>query len=102
MFIFQREKLLIILLIYVDDILITGNHASYVAKFIHKLGDLFSMKDLGPLNYFLGIEATYGDGGLYLTQAKYIVDLLNRTKFLDVKPVSSPASIGKKLSAYDG
>ncbi|KAL5706290.1 hypothetical protein ACHQM5_024479 [Ranunculus cassubicifolius] len=102
LFTFKEGSFLIILLIYVDDILITGNNSSYVAKFIQQLGQLFSMKDLGPLNFFLGIEATYKDGGLYLTQTRYTVDLLSRTKFLDVKPVSSPAQAGQKLSLYDG
>lgn len=60
------------------------------------------MKDLGPLHFFLGIEATRRDGGLYLTQTKYTIDLLRRTKFLDVKPVSTPSQAGKKMSIYDG
>lgn len=55
--------MLIILLIYVDDILIIGNNANYVARFVGELGKLFSTNDLGPLHFFLGIEATYTDGG---------------------------------------
>lgn len=57
------------------------------------------MKDLGPLHYFLGLEA---NGDLSLSQTKYIVDLLHRTKFADVKLVSTPSQTGKKLSLYDG
>ncbi|WOH07734.1 hypothetical protein DCAR_0727167 [Daucus carota subsp. sativus] len=102
LFIFRRKDLLIIILIYVDDILITGNNPKYVADFIAHLGKLFSLKDLGPLNYFLGVEATRCDGGLYLTQTKYTLDLLRRMKFLDVKPVSTPSQAGKKMSIYDG
>ncbi|KAL5713478.1 hypothetical protein ACHQM5_015548 [Ranunculus cassubicifolius] len=102
LFTFKEGNLLIILLIYVDDILITGNDASYVAKFIQQLGQLFSMKDLGTLNFFLGIEATYQDGGLHLTQTRYTTDLLHRTSFLHAKPVYSPAQTGKKLSIHDG
>ena len=60
------------------------------------------MKDLGPLHFFLGLEAIYSSGGLYLTQTKYTMDLLHRTKFQDVKPISSPAHTGQKLSLYDG
>lgn len=85
-----------------DDILITGNNIVYVARFVEELGKLFSMKDLGPLNFFLGVEATHSDGGLYLTQAKYTTDLLRRTKFLDVKPVSTHSQTGKKMSIHDG
>ena len=60
------------------------------------------MKDLGLLHFFLGLEAIYSFGGLYLTQTKYTMDLLHRTKFQDVKPISSPAHTGQKLSLYDG
>jgi histone deacetylase 1/2 len=102
LFTFQKGDLLIILLIYVDDILITGTSSSYIFSLIQNLGRLFSMKDLGPLHYFLGLEAVYSTTGLHLTQTKYTMDLLFRTKFQDVKPISSPANAGKKLSLYDG
>ena len=48
------------------------------------------MKELGPLHFFLGLEAIYSSSGLYLTQTKYTVDLLHCAKFQDVKPISSP------------
>ena len=60
------------------------------------------MKDLGLLHFFLGFEAIYSFGGLYLTQTKYTMDLLHRTKFQDVNPISSLAHTGQKLSLYDG
>lgn len=102
LFTFHQGAVIIILLIYVDDILITGNNSAHVSALIRNLGRLFAMKDLGPLHFFLGIEAMYDSGGLYLTQTKYIMDLLHRTKFQDVKPISSPAQSGQKLSMYDG
>uniref|UniRef100_A0A2N9EQM2 Uncharacterized protein n=1 Tax=Fagus sylvatica TaxID=28930 RepID=A0A2N9EQM2_FAGSY len=76
--------------------------SSHISSLIQNLGRLFSMKDLGPLHYFLGLEAVYSTTGLHLTQTKYTMDLLFRTKFQDVKPISSPATAGKKLSLYDG
>lgn len=60
------------------------------------------MKDLGPLHFFLGIEVLFSSDGLYLSQTKYVTNLLKNTKFLDAKPVSSPAQTRKKLSMYDG
>lgn len=60
------------------------------------------MKNLGPLHFFLGLEALYSSTGLYLNQNKYTMDLLFRTKFQDVKPISSLAQADKKLSLYDG
>ncbi|KAB2629181.1 hypothetical protein D8674_033976 [Pyrus ussuriensis x Pyrus communis] len=44
------------------------------------------MKDLGPLSYFLGVEVTYSGEHMHLTQSKYALDLLERTKFTAVKP----------------
>ncbi|CAB4262840.1 unnamed protein product [Prunus armeniaca] len=60
------------------------------------------MKDLGKLHYFLSIEVTYAGDSMHLTQSKYAIDLLQRTKFLDAKPISIPVSSGQKLSAYVG
>ncbi|KAM1036115.1 hypothetical protein ACFX15_038576 [Malus domestica] len=73
-----------------------------MAWLIKKLITLFSLKDLGPLSFFLGVEATYIGNNMHLTQSKYALDLLQRTKFKDAKPISTPVSAGQKLSAYVG
>ncbi|TQD98819.1 hypothetical protein C1H46_015462 [Malus baccata] len=69
---------------------------------IKKLGSLFSMKDLGNLSYFLGIEVKYEGDSMHLCQSKYALYLLSRTKFIEAKPISTPVSFGQKLSAYVG
>ena len=102
LFVFDRQGIYIILLIYVDDILITGNNPRQVAHLIQKLGSLFLMKDLGPLSYFLGIEVKYNGDAMHLCQSKYALDLLTCTKFTDAKPISTPVSSGQKLSAHIG
>lgn len=48
------------------------------------------MKDLGPLHYFLGIEVTYFDGGLLLSQTKYALELLTKTHMQDCKSINTP------------
>lgn len=60
------------------------------------------MKDLGPIHYFLGIEAIYQGSHLSLTQTKYVVDLLKCTNMHEVKPISSLATNGQKPSQYEG
>ena len=102
LFVFNQRGVYLILLIYVDDILLTGNNNTQMAWLIKKLSTLFSMKDLGPLSYFLDVEATYVGPNLHLTHSKYALDLLARTKFKDAKPISTPVSAGQKLSAYVG
>ena len=59
----------VILLIYVDDILVTGNKNAALPKLLRELGSLFAMKDLGPLHYSLGIEAHRASSNLYLKQS---------------------------------
>ncbi|KAM1873400.1 hypothetical protein ACFX13_007237 [Malus domestica] len=73
-----------------------------MARLVKKLGTLFSMKDLGPLNYLLGVKVKYVSAQMHLNQAKYALDLLKHTKFLDDKPISTPVPCGQKLSTYDG
>ncbi|KAM5580161.1 hypothetical protein ABKV19_009748 [Rosa sericea] len=102
MFTYRHDGVFLILLIYVDDILLTGNNPSSINKLIHRLSSLFSMKDLGPIHYFLGIEATYHGSHLSLTQTKYVVDLLKHTNMHEVQPISSPATSGQKLSKHAG
>ncbi|XP_048445143.1 uncharacterized mitochondrial protein AtMg00810-like [Pyrus x bretschneideri] len=60
------------------------------------------MKDLGPLHYFLGVEVSYSHNLMHLSQAKYALDLLKRTNFLDAKPISTPVCAGQKLSLHEG
>ncbi|XP_062085272.1 uncharacterized mitochondrial protein AtMg00810-like [Humulus lupulus] len=88
--------------IYVDDIVITGNDSEELQKFILKLNQVFSLKDLGPLNFFLGIEVCRDATGLYLSQSKYISKLLQRTIMMYVKPCPAPMVAGIPLSIHDG
>ena len=70
-----------------DDIILTGNDDTMVHKFMQLLAHQFSLKDLGHLSYFLGVEVIPNDHGILLSQRSYIVDLLTRTKMMDAKPV---------------
>ncbi|XP_021991778.2 uncharacterized mitochondrial protein AtMg00810-like [Helianthus annuus] len=80
------------LLVYVDDLILTGNQPSALASFINCLHNEFAIKDLGKLNYFLGLEGTYTKNGLFLNQSKYTLDILTRAKMLDAKPAPTPLS----------
>jgi hypothetical protein len=57
----------------------------------------FSLKDLGCLNYFLGVEVIPSTTGIFLSQRKYITDLLHKSGVADTKPASSPLSAMDKL-----
>ena len=64
------------LLLYVDDMIITSDDLSGNQELNDFLSQQFEMKDLGHSSYFLGLEITYSMEGLYITQAKFAFDLL--------------------------
>ncbi|XP_023751168.1 uncharacterized mitochondrial protein AtMg00810-like [Lactuca sativa] len=102
MFIFKQNSQVLYLLVYVDDIILTGSDSSIIRHFIAKLHTEFAIKDLGQQSYFLGLEVSYmeDDKGLFLTQAKYAHDILDRAKMLDAKPVSTPLSTNDYLVSH--
>ncbi|GJZ47308.1 ribonuclease H-like domain-containing protein [Tanacetum coccineum] len=78
------------LLVYMDDIIITGNSISEIEKFKVYLKSKFMIKDLGKLKYFLGIEVVDTDKGICLNQRKYVLDLLSEYGMLTCKPAKTP------------
>ncbi|RDX76603.1 Copia protein, partial [Mucuna pruriens] len=63
----------VIMLVYVDDIIITGDQLSLIQHYISKLNTQFALKELGNLEYFLGIEVHHlQNGSLFLSQTKYV------------------------------
>ena len=80
----------VILAIYVDDILLTGNDEGAISATKAYLQTHFAMRDLKTPRYFLGIEFSYQSGNLALSQRKYALDLLQETGLLGCKPATSP------------
>ncbi|XP_070015481.1 uncharacterized mitochondrial protein AtMg00810-like [Nicotiana sylvestris] len=80
----------VLLLLYVDDIIVTGSHTALISEIIDELGKEFAMKDLGSLHFFLVIEVTYFTGGIHLNQSKYATELLAKTGMALAKPISTP------------
>jgi len=90
------------MLVYVDDIAIAGSTPVAVDHLVRSLSDSFPIKDLGPLQYFLGLEASYNSGGMILTQKKYALDLLYRVSMENCRPVSTPLSVTEHLAREVG
>eukprot|EP00253_Pinus_taeda_P036728 PITA_36728 len=91
----------IIILLYVDDLFITG-----VERRIHEcktmLAPEFEMKDLGLMQYYLGLEVWQNPGEIYLGQEKYIIKLLQKFGMMDSKPMTIPMITNlKKLRSFD-
>ena len=70
---------------YVDDMIITGDDKEEINALKEQLSREFEMKDLRQLKYFLGIEVLRSKGGIFISQRKYILDLLATTGMLDCK-----------------
>ncbi|KAJ9678334.1 hypothetical protein PVL29_020488 [Vitis rotundifolia] len=102
MFIHHSTQDVLILLIYVDDILVTDSNSAQVSSFITRLNSSFALHDLGYVNYFLGIEVVHYGTMFHLSQHKYTQDLLTRTAMLDSKPATTPGLLGQMLSHLDG
>ncbi|OMO89257.1 hypothetical protein CCACVL1_07965 [Corchorus capsularis] len=101
LFVLQSSRGTILLLLYVDDIILTGSNSHFLRDFIAALGREFSMKDLGPLHYFLGVSVTPFDGGILLHQAQYARELLDRALMHNCKPISTPMATKSGSSPND-
>jgi hypothetical protein len=81
---------LLLLVLYVDDLLITGCSTSAITAVKRILHDRFLMTDMGPLHFFLGLEISQDASGIKLSQAKYARDLLEIFHMTDYKSASTP------------
>ncbi|XP_043714508.1 uncharacterized mitochondrial protein AtMg00810-like [Telopea speciosissima] len=89
-------------LVYVNDILVTKNNSDRVTAMLHQLSTEFSIKDLGPLDFVLGIEAHNHPKGMLLCQTRYIDDLLTRSGLADCKLLLTPMSTTATTSEAGG
>jgi Reverse transcriptase (RNA-dependent DNA polymerase) len=67
-------------LVYVDDIIIAGNNLEEINRVKMQLKEKFDVKDLRLLKYFLGIKIVHSPKEIFISQRKYILDLLRGTE----------------------
>ncbi|KAL6316992.1 hypothetical protein AAG906_026686 [Vitis piasezkii] len=91
-----------IIIVYVDDIILTGDHEEKIDLLKKLLTKEFEIKDLGNLKYFLGMEIARSKKGIAVSQRKYVLDLLNETGMLGCKPAETPMDTTVKLEESDG
>jgi uncharacterized membrane protein YgcG len=100
---FKKTKIgIVILVVYVDDIVITGSDKEGIQILINHLSSSFLTKYLGKLRYFLGIEVARSKAGISLSQRKYTLDILQDTGYLGSKPVATPMESNLKLMPDEG
>jgi Reverse transcriptase (RNA-dependent DNA polymerase) len=98
LFTLVTERGIVVILIYVDDLVITGSDQIGINALKEHLRSEFDIKDLGKLRYFLEIEIARSHKGLFMSQRKYILDLLRETGKLSAKPATTPMDYTKRVS----
>ncbi|KAK6162888.1 hypothetical protein DH2020_002729 [Rehmannia glutinosa] len=98
----RSEHGIILLVVYVDDIVITGNDSVGISGLKSFLHAHFQTKDLGSLKYFLGVEIMRSKSGIFLSQRKYVLDLLKETGKIGAKPCSIPMAPNLQLEKDSG
>ena len=102
LFLKKEKNHITCLIIYVDDIIITGNNEEEISNLKEKLFKEFEMKDLENLKYFLGIEVFRSKRGIFINQKKYILDLLAEVGMIDCKPAETPIVTNHRLQTTPG
>ncbi|PKU64015.1 Retrovirus-related Pol polyprotein from transposon TNT 1-94 [Dendrobium catenatum] len=87
---FSKGSTQLYILVYVDDILLTGNESSIIDSLLASLQSRFHMRNLGPVSNFLGIQVSPISSGVHLSQSLYATTLLSRAGMKDCKPVQTP------------
>ncbi|XP_060214071.1 uncharacterized mitochondrial protein AtMg00810-like [Lycium barbarum] len=95
----QKESSILIVLVYVDDLLVTGSNHKLIEQVRKYLQTKFKMKDLGELKYFLGIELARSEKEIHLCQRKYALEL--EMGLNDSKPYGTPLEFNHKINPVD-
>lgn len=90
-----------VLLVYVDDVLLTSNNLDEIQILKKFLDDQFTIKDLGEAKYILGLEIATSQRGISINQRKYALDILEDSSFSGCKPVAFPMDSTFKLKSED-
>ena len=86
MFTQTQGKSFTVVLLYIDDMIITGNNDAAIRDLKHFLSTRFKIKDLDPLKYFIGAEIAQSKSGISFSQQKYTLDILEDAGLLGSKP----------------
>ncbi|RVW51507.1 Retrovirus-related Pol polyprotein from transposon RE2 [Vitis vinifera] len=102
LFLRKSDMGIVVLLVYVDDIVITGSDSALLSQLKTHLSESFHMKDLGSLTYFLGLEVHHSPSGISLNQHKYASDLVATAGLQGATSVDTPMELNVKLRKEEG
>eukprot|EP00253_Pinus_taeda_P018569 PITA_18569 len=97
----ENDGKILIVVLYVDDVIFTGNDDQLIKNFKSVMKEEFEMTDMGFLRYFLGIEVDQNEKGIFISQARYVNQVLSRFNMEECKAAITPTVMGLKLSRED-
>lgn len=97
----RHDDKLVIVLVYADDLLITGNDIFLINDTKAHLQHAFKIKDLGELRYFHGLEFARSKDGILIHQRKYALEIISEVGLAGAKPVSTPMELNQQLTTME-
>ena len=91
---------MLIVCLYVDDLIYVSNDGVMLADFKKSMMNEFDMTDLGLMHYFLGIEVVQSPTSIFISQKKYVFEILDRFQMKDCNPVLTLTELGLKLTKH--
>ena len=94
MYVKYCDDKVVIIVLYVDDLIIIGDHTHDIEITKDQLKQVFEISDLGLMHYFLGMQVWQEEGRIMLSQTKYALDVLKKFNMSDCKPTKTPCEVG--------
>ncbi|GJZ58172.1 putative ribonuclease H-like domain-containing protein [Tanacetum coccineum] len=95
----QKEDILLVQ-VYVDDIIFGSTNKELCTAFEKLMKDKFQMSSMGELTFFLGLQVTQKEDGIFISQDKYVAEILKKFNYTDVKSASTLIDLEKPLVKY--
>ncbi|GKC60275.1 putative ribonuclease H-like domain-containing protein [Tanacetum coccineum] len=97
LFIKKNKNDILLVQVYVDDIIFGSTKKSMCSKFEEMMHKKFQMSSMGELTFFVGLQVKQKDDGIFISQDKYVADILKKFDFAIVKTTSTPLELNKPL-----
>ncbi|GKA33269.1 putative ribonuclease H-like domain-containing protein [Tanacetum coccineum] len=97
LFIKKQKGDILLVQVYVDDIIFGSTNKELCTAFEKLMKDKFQMSSMGELTFFLGLQVTQREDGIFISQDKYVAEILKKFNYTDVKSASTPVDLEKPL-----
>ncbi|GJZ55574.1 putative ribonuclease H-like domain-containing protein, partial [Tanacetum coccineum] len=97
LFIKKKKGDILLVQVYVDDIIFGSTNKELCTAFENLMKDKFQMSSIGELTFFLGLQVTQKEDGIFISQDKYVAEILKKFNYTDVKSASTPVDLEKPL-----